>query len=34
LLRPGSGGGMRKEFSEKYVEENDDVRFYTLEAVE
>jgi U3 small nucleolar RNA-associated protein 19 len=34
LLRPGSGGDTRKEFSEKYVEENDDVRFYTLEAVE
>lgn len=34
LLRPGSDGSARKEFSEKYVEENDDIRFYTLEAVE
>jgi U3 small nucleolar RNA-associated protein 19 len=34
LLKPGSDGSTRKEFSEKYVEENDDVRFYTLEAIE
>lgn len=34
LLKPGSDGNIRKEFSEKYVEENDDVRFYTLEAIE
>jgi len=34
LLKPGSDGNTRKEFSGKYVEENDDVRFYTLEAVE
>jgi U3 small nucleolar RNA-associated protein 19 len=30
LLKPGSDGSTRKEFSEKYVEESDDVRFYTL----
>ncbi|KAN0110384.1 CBF/Mak21 family domain containing protein [Hyaloscypha variabilis] len=34
LLKSGSDGTTRKEFSKKYVEENDDVRFYTLEAVE
>jgi U3 small nucleolar RNA-associated protein 19 len=34
LLKPGSEGSVRKEFSEKHVEENDDIRFYTLEAVE
>ncbi len=34
LLKPGSDESTRKEFSEKYVEENDDVRFYTLEAIE
>ncbi|PMD26585.1 nucleolar complex protein-like protein [Hyaloscypha hepaticicola] len=34
LLKPRSDGSTRKEFSEKYVEENDDVRFYTLEAIE
>jgi U3 small nucleolar RNA-associated protein 19 len=34
LLKPGSDGSARKEFSEKYVEESDDVRFYTLEAIE
>jgi len=34
LLRPGTDEDARKEFSEKYVEENDDVRFYTFEAIE
>jgi U3 small nucleolar RNA-associated protein 19 len=34
LLKPGPDRSTRKEFSEKFVEENDDVRFYTLEAVE
>jgi U3 small nucleolar RNA-associated protein 19 len=34
LLKPESDGTARKEFSEKYVEENDDIRFYSLEAVE
>jgi U3 small nucleolar RNA-associated protein 19 len=34
LLRHGSDGSARKEFSEKYVKEYDDIRFYTLEAVE
>jgi U3 small nucleolar RNA-associated protein 19 len=34
LLKPVSDGSTRKEFSEKYVEENDDIRFYALEAVE
>jgi U3 small nucleolar RNA-associated protein 19 len=34
LLKSGSDRSARKEFSEKFVEENDDIRFYTLEAVE
>ncbi|KAJ8070850.1 hypothetical protein OCU04_001213 [Sclerotinia nivalis] len=34
LIRPGSDSGVRREFSEKFVEEYDDVRFYTLEAIE
>ena len=33
LLKPESDGNVREEFSEKYVEEYDDIRFYTLEAV-
>lgn len=34
LLSPGCDANARKEFSEKYVEEYDDVRFYTLEAIQ
>ncbi|ESZ93093.1 hypothetical protein SBOR_6523 [Sclerotinia borealis F-4128] len=34
LIRHGSDSGVRKEFSEKFVEEYDDVRFYTLEAIQ
>ncbi|KAF7940169.1 uncharacterized protein EAE98_000296 [Botrytis deweyae] len=34
LIRPGSDSIARKEFSDKFVEEYDDVRFYTLEAIE
>lgn len=34
LLQSGNAVNTRKEFSEKFVEEYDDVRFYTLEAVE
>lgn len=34
LLQSESGSSVRREFSEKYVEENDDVRFYTFEAIE
>ncbi|KAI9746106.1 MAG: hypothetical protein M1818_000787 [Claussenomyces sp. TS43310] len=34
LLRADIDDTLRKEFSEKYVEEYDDVRFYTFEAVE
>lgn len=34
LIRPGSDSTVRKEFSDKFVEEYDDVRFYTLEAIE
>jgi len=33
LLKPGNSGSARKEFSETYVEEYDDIRFYTLEAI-
>ena len=33
LLKPESDENVRKEFSEKYVEEYDDIRFYTLEAI-
>jgi U3 small nucleolar RNA-associated protein 19 len=33
LLKPGNSGNSRKEFSETYVEEYDDIRFYTLEAI-
>ncbi|KAK0107566.1 hypothetical protein ONS96_003372 [Cadophora gregata f. sp. sojae] len=34
FLDPESDGNVREEFSEAYVEEYDDVRFYTLEALE
>lgn len=34
LLRPESEASTRKEFSEKFVEEYDDIRFYTLEAIQ
>jgi U3 small nucleolar RNA-associated protein 19 len=34
LLSPESDGSARKDFSEKYAEDNDDVRFYTFEAIE
>lgn len=34
VFKLDSDGSTRKEFSEKYVEENDDLRFYTLEAIE
>lgn len=34
LIRPGSDSSVRKEFSEKFVEEYDDIRFYTLEAIQ
>jgi U3 small nucleolar RNA-associated protein 19 len=33
LLTAEDAEEVRKEFSEKYVEENDDVRYYTLEAI-
>ncbi|KAF7942868.1 uncharacterized protein EAE97_006322 [Botrytis byssoidea] len=34
LIHPGSDNAARKEFSDKFVEEYDDIRFYTLEAIE
>jgi U3 small nucleolar RNA-associated protein 19 len=34
VVIPGSDGSVRLEFSEKFVEEYDDIRFYTLEALE
>ncbi|KAH8820400.1 nucleolar complex protein-like protein [Xylogone sp. PMI_703] len=34
LVQPDSDAQVRKEFSEKYVEEYDDVRFYTFQAIE
>lgn len=34
LLGPGCGDAMRREFHEKYLEEYDDIRFYTFAAVE
>jgi U3 small nucleolar RNA-associated protein 19 len=34
VLKSESDGAVRKEFSEKFVEEYDDIRFYTLEAIE
>jgi U3 small nucleolar RNA-associated protein 19 len=34
LLDPECDEAARKEFSEKFVEEYDDVRFYTLEAIQ
>ncbi|CAG8952330.1 hypothetical protein HYFRA_00001075 [Hymenoscyphus fraxineus] len=34
LLRPESEASTRKEFSEKFVEEYDDIRFYTFEAIQ
>lgn len=33
MLKHGSDSDVRKEFSEKFVEEYDDIRFYTLEAI-
>ncbi|KAF4625556.1 hypothetical protein G7Y89_g12612 [Cudoniella acicularis] len=33
LIDPESDPNARKEFSEKYVEEYDDIRFYTLDAI-
>ena len=34
LLKPETEDSTRKEFSERYVEENDDIRFYTLECMQ
>lgn len=34
LLEEDGEEGVRKEFSQKFVEEYDDIRFYTLEAIE
>jgi U3 small nucleolar RNA-associated protein 19 len=34
LLRSETGNTLHREFSEKYVEEYDDVRFYTFAAIE
>lgn len=34
FLDPKNDGSVREEFSETYVEEYDDIRFYTLEALE
>jgi U3 small nucleolar RNA-associated protein 19 len=34
VLKSESDGAIRKDFSEKFVEEYDDIRFYTLEAIE
>jgi U3 small nucleolar RNA-associated protein 19 len=34
LISPEAQESIRQEFSEKYVEENDDVRFYTFNAIE
>jgi U3 small nucleolar RNA-associated protein 19 len=34
LLKPGTDENARIEFSEKYVVENDDIRFYTFEVIE
>lgn len=34
LLDPGTDESARKEFSEKFVEEYDDIRFYTFDAIE
>jgi U3 small nucleolar RNA-associated protein 19 len=34
LLKPETKENARKEFSEKFVEEYDDIRFYTFEAIE
>lgn len=33
LLKLDDGGAIRKEFSDKYVEEYDDIRFYTFKAI-
>jgi len=33
LVKPESDANARKEFSEKFVEEYDDIRFYTFEAI-
>jgi U3 small nucleolar RNA-associated protein 19 len=34
LLSPGCDRNVRREFSENFVEEYDDIRFYTFEAIE
>lgn len=34
LLQPESDSNARKEFSEKFVEEYDDIRYYTLDAIQ
>ena len=34
LLNSETEESVRKDFSEKYVEENDDIRFYTFECIE
>jgi U3 small nucleolar RNA-associated protein 19 len=34
LFGPGCGDAMRREFNEKYLEEYDDIRFFTFTAVE
>jgi U3 small nucleolar RNA-associated protein 19 len=34
LLSPGCGDAVRREFREKYLEEYDDIRFYTFAAIE
>jgi U3 small nucleolar RNA-associated protein 19 len=34
VLKTENDGTVRKDFSEKFVEEYDDIRFYTLEAIE
>lgn len=33
LLKPEVDGSVRKEFGDKYVEEYDDIRFYTFQAI-
>jgi U3 small nucleolar RNA-associated protein 19 len=33
LLSPNTGGAIRAEFGDKYVEEYDDIRFYTFKAI-
>jgi len=34
LLKPGTDANVRSEFSEKFVEENDDLRYYTFSVLE